>query len=137
MTNLNFSISELIKSDKARQHNIKNTPSISQVDNMLNLIFYCLQPIRDYLGKPIIITSGFRNPELNKLVGGKANSQHLEGKAADFIVQGETVAGIIFKIQTSNFEYDQLIHEKINGKEWVHISFNKGKNRKQYLQIKR
>lgn len=132
MINLNFSISELCKSDKAVQNNIKNTPNITQVDNMLNLIFYCLQPIRDYLNKPMIITSGFRCPQLNKLVGGVSNSQHLEGKAADFIIKGETVAGIIFKIQTSNLEYDQLINEQ---NKWVHISFNKGHNRKQYLKL--
>ena len=130
--NLNFSISELIKSDKAKQHNIKNIPSISQVDNMLNLIFYCLQPIRDYLGKPMIISSGYRCPELNKLVGGVSNSQHLEGKAVDFTVPGESVQSIIFKIQTSNIEYDQLINEY---DKWVHISFNKGNNRKQFKKI--
>ena len=130
--NLNFSISELCKSDKAVKNNIKNTPNITQVDNMLNLIVYCLQPIRDYLNKPMIITSGFRCPQLNKLVGGVSNSQHLEGKAADFIIKGETVAGIIFKIQTSNLEYDQLINEY---DKWVHISFNKGHNRKQYLKL--
>ena len=133
--NLNFSISELCKSDKAKQNGIKNTPNLAGVDNMLNLIFYCLQPIRNMLGKPMIISSGFRCPELNKLVGGVSNSQHLEGKAVDFTVPGETVAGIIFKIQTSNIEFDQLIHEKIKGKEWVHISYNKGNNRKQVLRI--
>ena len=130
--NLNFSISELCHSAKAKQQGIKNIPSISQVDNMLNLIFYCLQPIRDMLQKPMIISSGFRCPELNKLVGGVSNSQHLEGKAADFTVAGESVQGIIFKIQTSNIEYDQLINEY---DKWVHISFNKGHNRKQYKKI--
>lgn len=129
---LNFSISELVKSDKAKQNNIINTPGLAELDNMLNLIVYCLQPARELLRKPMIISSGFRCPQLNKLVKGKPNSQHLEGKAADFVVQGETVAGIIFKIQTSNIEYDQLINEY---DKWVHISFNKGHNRKQYSKI--
>ena len=80
----------------------------------------------------MIISSGFRNPEVNKLVNGKPNSQHLEGKAADFTVKGESVAGIIFKIQTSNIEYDQLLNEY---DKWVHISFNKGNNRRQYKHI--
>ena len=130
--NLNFSITELCKSDKAKQNSIKNTPNIAAVDSMLNLIFYCLQPVRNLLAKPMIITSGFRNAQLNKLVGGVSNSQHLEGKAADFIVKGETAAGIIFKIQTSNIEFDQLINEY---DKWVHISFNKGNNRRQVKRI--
>ena len=132
MTNLNFSISELCKSEKALQNNIKNIPNISQADNMLNLIFYCLQPIRDYLGKPMIISSGFRCPKLNKLAGGVSNSQHLEGKAVDFTVRNETVEGIISKIRKFNIEFDQLINEY---NKWVHISYNKGNNRRQILKF--
>lgn len=126
--NLNFSVSELIHSDNAIKAGIDNTPNIAQIDNLLNLIFYCLQPIRDKLKKPMIITSGFRNPKVNFLAGGKANSQHLEGKAADFIVKGMTPNQIIEFIIKSGVEYDQLINEY---NKWVHISFNKGHNRKQ------
>ncbi|MBR2526615.1 peptidase M15 [bacterium] len=125
---LNFSITELVHSDNAIKSGIDNTPNIEQVDNLLNLIFYCLQPIRDKLKKPMIITSGFRNLKVNFLAGGKANSQHLEGKAADFIVKGMFPSQIIDFIVKSGIEYDQLINEY---NKWVHISFNKGKNRKQ------
>lgn len=130
--NLNFSVSELIKSNNAINSSIDNTPSIEQIDNLLNLIFYCLQPIRDILNKPMIITSGFRNPKVNFLAGGKANSQHLEGKAADFNVKGMTPNQIINFIVKSGIEYDQLINEY---DKWVHISFNKGHNRKQVLKV--
>ncbi len=126
---LNFKMSELIQSDTAIKHNINNMPDINSLDNMLDLIFNCLQPIRDLIDKPMIITSGFRCPRVNALVGGKPNSQHLEGKAADFVVKDLTPAQIIFKIQTSNIEFDQLINEG----SWVHVSYNKGKNRKQVL----
>lgn len=128
MTNLNFKLSELIHSDKANQYNINNMPDINSLDNLLDLIHFCLQPVRDKIGKPMIITSGFRCPEVNKLVGGKTNSQHLKGQAADFIIKGMTPQQIIFKIATMGIEYDQLINEY---DKWVHISFNKGKNRKQ------
>lgn len=124
-------MSELIHSDTAVRNNINNMPDINSLDNMLDLIFYCLQPIRDKIGKPVIISSGFRNSQVNKLVGGVATSQHCKGQAVDFTIPGETISGIIFKIQTMGIEFDQLINEY---DKWVHISFVKGKNRKQILK---
>lgn len=133
MTNLNFSISELIHSDNAIKAGIDNTPTIKEIDNLLNLIFYCLQPIRDKLKKPMIITSGYRNIKVNILAGGKQNSQHLKGQAADFIVNNMSIQQVINFIIYSDIEFDQLINEY---NKWVHISFVKGKNRRQVLSIK-
>lgn len=130
---LNFKISELIRSDIAIQNNINNMPDINSLDNMLNLIFYCLQPIRNFIKKPMIITSGYRNAKVNKLVNGKSNSQHLKGEAVDFKITGMNPNQIINIIKNSNIEYDQLINEY---DKWVHISFVKEKNRKQILYIK-
>lgn len=132
---LNFTIKELVHSDNAIKAGIANTPNIEQVDNLLNLIFYCLQPIRDKLKKPMIITSGFRNSQVNFLAGGKSNSQHLDGKACDFVVKGMPPKQIIDFIVKSGIEYDQLIQEKKGKAEWVHISYNKGHNRKQNFKI--
>ena len=125
---LNFKISELIHSDIAVQNNINNMPDINSLDNMLNLIFYCLQPIRDKIQKPMIITSGYRCQKINSLAGGKTNSQHLKGEAADFKISGMNPNQIINIIKTTNIEYDQLINEY---DKWVHISYSKGKNRNQ------
>lgn len=132
MTNLNFKISELIHSDTAVLHNINNMPDINSLDNMIDLIFYVLQPIRDRLKKPMIITSGYRCKEVNRLVGGKDTSQHLKGQAVDFVIQGMKPSEVVQFIRNTYIEYDQLINEY---DKWVHISFNKGNNRQQSFKI--
>lgn len=128
---LNFKISELIYSETAVKNNINNMPDINSLDNLLNLIYYCLQPARELLNAPMTITSGFRNPLVNRLVGGVNSSQHLYGQAADFIIKGMTPNQIISIIKTSKIEFDQLINEY---DKWVHISYNKGKNRREILK---
>lgn len=132
MRKLNFSISELTKSETANLHNIENTPDIKSLDNMLDLIVYVLQPIRDRLQKPMIITSGYRNEDVNRLIGGKPTSQHLKGQAVDFIVPNMAVDEVIMFIRNSYIEYDQLINEY---DKWIHISYDKGNNRQQYFKI--
>lgn len=135
--NLNFKMSELIHSDTAVARNINNMPDINSLDCMLDLIAHCLQPIRDKIGKPMIISSGFRNAQVNKLVGGAVDvhgnptSQHCKGQAADFTIKGMSVPAIIEFIKKSGIEYDQLINEY---NKWVHISYVKGRNRKQVLK---
>lgn len=128
---LNFTMSELLHSDEANRHKINNIPNDKQVlDNLLVLITECLQPIRNYIGKPIRITSGYRCKTLNDLptIKGTKNSQHLFGEAADMVVTGMTPKQVIEKIIASGIEYDQLINEY---DLWTHISFKKGHNRKQ------
>lgn len=128
---LNFKMSELIYSETAIKNNVNNMPDINSLDNLLNLIYYCLQPARELLGAPMIITSGYRNPLVNRLVGGVNSSQHTKGQAADFTVSGITPSQIISIIKTSKIEFDQLINEY---DKWVHISYNKGKNRREVLK---
>lgn len=129
---LKFSISELITSDTAARHNINNMPDIRSLDYMLELIYYVLQPLREIIKKPMKITSGFRNSQVNRLVKGKNNSQHLTGQAADFVIEGMSPTQVIEIVKKSGIEFDQVINEY---NQWTHISFNKGKNRKQVLKI--
>lgn len=127
---LNFTMSELLHSDTAKIYGINNIPSDPEVfDNMLTLILEVLQPLRNYIGKPIIITSGYRSIALNAKVGGVIDSQHVSGQAVDLIVYGLTVDEIIAKVKASGIRYDQLIHEG----GWVHISYNTNGNRMQYI----
>lgn len=132
MAKLNFSISELIKSETANLHNINNMPDINSLDNMLDLIYYVLQPIRDRLKKPMVITSGYRCKRVNELLNGSKTSQHCKGQAVDFVVPGMAVDEVIQFIRNSYIQYDQLINEY---DKWIHISYEKDNNRQQYFKI--
>lgn len=127
---LNFTMSELIYSETAKKYGINNMPYNAEIlDNLLLLILNVLQPLRNYVNRPIIITSGYRARAVNVKVGGVANSQHLEGKAADFVIQGMTIPQAIEAVKGSGIMFDQCINEG----NWVHISYNKNGNRKKYL----
>lgn len=134
MTNLNFSISELIHSDNAIKAGIDNTPSIKEIDNLLNLIFYCLQPVRDKLKRPMIITSGYRNMKVNFLAGGAINSGHLKGTCADFVVKGVTVQELFNFICNSGINFTQLIEEHKGNTSWIHIEYDKQNLKKDKLK---
>lgn len=128
---LNFTMSELIHSDEAKKYGINNIPNDKQVlDNLLVLITECLQPIREYIGKPIRVTSGYRCQTLNSLpsIRGAKNSHHLTGQAADIVISGITPKQVIEKIKESGVDYCQLINEY---NLWTHISYVKGHNTKQ------
>ena len=129
-----FSIKELCKSNTAIKNKIDNYPTPEIERNLTILIEHCLDPIREKFGKPITVTSGYRCEKLNKLVGGKSNSQHLRGEAADLVGNTNVETKEIFEIAKQVGNYDQLLFE-INGKgsKWVHISYKKTGNRKQYI----
>jgi hypothetical protein len=91
-----------------------------------NLKFLCenvLEPLREFLNSPIIITSGFRCPELNNRIGGSSRSYHMKGLAADFILPHTTREELFEVFNRIAFEkpvsFDQLIFEMGS---WIHIS---------------
>jgi hypothetical protein len=94
-----------------------NTPNVLQINNLQRLAEF-LEKVRELLGKPMLIDSGFRSPEVNQAVGSTSISQHLKGCAADFRVPGMTPAEVVKAIRNSTLEYDQLILEL----GWTHIS---------------
>lgn len=115
-----FKLSEFIKSSTANRLGIDNIPSFEVVDNLNRLADY-LDGIRAKFGKPILISSGYRCPMLNKAVGGVVNSQHLKGLAADLVCSDmEKLLSIIR--ETKGF--DQLITEHNKGSKsyWIHVS---------------
>lgn len=117
---------------------VENIPSGEQMERIKALLENVFEPLRAHVGKPIKINSVFRSFAVNKAIGGSATSQHmaLNGSAMDiddtFGHMSNNDMGLwIMK----NVEFDQLIFEKpINGRSsWIHVSYNKGRNRKQVL----
>ena len=134
----NISLKELTKSETATRFGISNEPSEEIITNLQKLATNILQPIRDNFGKPLIITSGYRSPEVCLKVGSTINSQHTKGQAADFEIGGMANKDLSDWIH-QNLDYDQLILEFWKPEEpnsgWVHCSYKgEGLNRKQYLR---
>ncbi len=103
----------------AARGTIDNTPSAAIVEN-LRILAAGLETVRSLLAAPLIISSGYRCPALNALIGGAKKSQHMEGLAADFISPAAgTPAQVCQRIASSSLAFDQLIYEYT----WCHISF--------------
>lgn len=88
--------------------------------------------VREIIGKPLIINSGFRCVKLNNAVKGSLTSQHLYAEAIDVRVSGKTTAEVFQIIAASDLKYDQLILEKSGNAQWVHVSIGSKKEKLKY-----
>jgi len=135
-----FTLNELTKSQEALRLGIDNTPSEEHILNLKILCDNILQPIRDFYGLPLSVSSGYRSAELCKVIGSSSTSQHTRGEAADFEIFGVANKELSDWI-VSNLEYDQCILEFWNINEpnsgWIHCSFSTKYNRKQYLKAEK
>ena len=113
-----FTIPELIRSDLAMRRGIDNTPPAEAHRELHRLIDY-LDKVREAYGAPIRVSSGYRSPALNAAVGGKPNSQHLKGQAADLVTDDLKKLGNVIR-RVGGF--DQLIYEHVGGARWIHVS---------------
>ena len=133
----NLDLSELVRSESAKRHGIKNMPTEKHIENLKLLANKVFQPIRDHFKVPIRISSGYRSQELNKKIGGSQTSQHSKGEAIDIDMDGTSVTNKqIFDFIIHNLDFDQLIWEfgTETNPDWVHVSYTNGKNRKQALR---
>ena len=131
-----FDLSELTASQYATRFSIDNSPTQPIIDNLTRLCVEVLEPLREAIGKPIIISSGYRSPSLNRAIGGSAGSAHMFGLAADISVPGITTRNVCFQILTERIKFDQLIDEFGS---WVHVSIapKNSTNRGQQLEARR
>lgn len=129
-----FTLDELTVSEVAARLGIDNSPPSKEVRDNLRFLAQHLERVRSVLGdRPIIITSGYRCPELNGTIGGSPTSAHVRGLAADFICPSYgTPYEIVERIADSDVPFDQLIHEY---GRWVHLGLSESAYRHEVLTI--
>ena len=133
----NFTLEEFIRSSTAERMGIDNVPKDEEViENMRALCLEVLQPLRDYMGAPIHINSGYRCKALNEALDGVKGSQHLSGQAADIHVENTEHLLKMMHFIMDETDFDQLIWEKNKaGVQWLHVSHKRnGNNRHQVLK---
>ena len=105
-----FKLEEFEKSMTATRKGIENKAGSGEIKNLTDLCYGVLEPVRAKFDKPIIITSGYRSPELCEAIGSKPTSQHTKGEAADFELAGVSNLQVALWI-SNNCDFDQLILE--------------------------
>lgn len=129
-----FTLDELTFSNAAIRLGVKNAPGPVERANLERLMLV-MDRVREHLGAPVSVSSGFRCKELNKAIKGSKTSAHMRGLAIDFRCPGYgtplQVARAIAPL-LDELGIDQLIHEF---RSWVHLGLSEGEPRKQLLTI--
>lgn len=143
-----FTLGEMCFSATAASHQppVPNIPLKCHITALQNLVDRALEPIRQQLGLPIKVNSGYRCQLVNNMVGGVKTSQHLRGEAADITIPrqhrpfghatDEQAARLIFSYAQAYADYDQLILEHHGQSWWVHISCRIDYHRNRHQVIK-
>lgn len=137
----NFQLSEFTSSQTAERNGISNDPGPAELANIQALVDNVLQPLRDAMEDVIIINSGYRSPEVNRMVGGVEDSQHMSGQAADIEILAIDNKELAQYIIDLGLPFDQLILEFYDAQKgpntgWIHVSFDARGGRKQVLSSK-
>jgi zinc D-Ala-D-Ala carboxypeptidase len=114
-----FTYEEFIHSNLAIRHHIDNTPDTAVTHNIQRLVETILDPLRESIGHPLTISSGYRCSALNTIAGGARTSAHMFGRAVDVVPGKSTVTQLIKEIISLKLPFDQLIDEF--GGAWLHI----------------
>jgi hypothetical protein len=130
-----FTKEEFEHSNTAVQRSISNVMDSGQTQKAIDLCENVLDKIREHTGKPLKLNCGYRSPLVNKAVGGAKSSQHILGEAADLDLHSRE----LFVWIIENLEFDQAIFEfgTDDNAGWFHLSYRKGRNRKQALRAKK
>lgn len=135
----NFTLEEFEYSETAKKNNIDNKVKVDYIkNNIKELIYQVLQPLRDKIEKPIYITSGYRCLKLNELVGGVHTSQHVKGEAVDIKIEDMTPYEIAKAVMELYLPFDQMVlyndflHISISPRDRRQVCYNKSYNGEQF-----
>lgn len=132
----NFTLEEMCKSQIALNRGWDNMAKGEVIENLRQLCENILQPIRSHFSLPVTVISGYRSANVNRAAGGKWNSQHLIGQAADIEIFGVHNADL-WRFIYGKLPFDQVIAEHLKQDDpnagWIHVSYNKSGNRGESL----
>ena len=135
-----FTLDELTRTNPEilKRYGIKNEPNAQQIENLQRIAKTILDPLREAIGKPLYVSSGYRNLHYNKIIGGAPSSQHTIGEAVDIDGDVTGVSNRLIFEELKKLPFDQIIWE-FGDKEpdWVHVSLRKEKNRGNILKAVR
>ena len=106
----NFTLEEMVATSHRK---LQDIPTLAVIQNLQKLCVLVLQPLRDTIGAPVYINSGYRSKRLNARVGGVPNSRHLQGRAADIHCDND--------ILRQNPNVDKVLLERKGHSTWVHV----------------
>lgn len=115
-----FTLEELVASETATRRGVPNIPTHDVVMELQRLCETVLEPLRNGAGKPVVVTSGYRSPVLNRLIKGSRTSDHMFGRAADIKITGMTALNVCKLVVLLNLPVKQVIHEG----QWCHVSIH-------------
>lgn len=134
-----FTQKELIASTEAYKRKIDNTPGEEEKAHLEELMEF-MDGIRSAWGSAIIVTSGYRCPELNEAIGGAKKSAHQTGYALDCVPANNKKKEFFefCKEYLKDRDFDELLLERNSrGSIWCHIALKSidGKQRKKIKQL--
>ena len=130
-----FTLEELACTNNTGLKNTNLEAAKKQMGKMYQLAGFA-ERVREIVGKPLIINSGYRCVQLNNVLKGSLTSQHLLAEAIDIKVKGKTANDLFQMIVASDLKYDQLILEKVGQAQWVHVSIGSKKEKLRYANGK-
>lgn len=119
-----FTLTELTRSSTAQRLGVDNLPTPAAHKNLIGTA-NMLERVRSHLQAPVVVTSGYRGPAVNKAVGGATSSDHLSGQAADVVAPKYGTPYQVAKALAPHIDalgIGQIIYEKSGKTTWVHLS---------------